>query len=171
MAGQSRYTRLHTDAQVQAILKAHLVDGIRPSEIRKMAQAGTLGNQPAFELTTHVYTIIKRGRETFEATNPEALASGTRRELERLHRLALKKARTLAENTDVAEIARVAEALSKSERALNANTRTKPKPPQAAEPNEPANTPQGASVVADLLTKTREGARTGSVARSINDAA
>lgn len=168
--GKERHSNRFTQAQKDAILKHVLIDGHTPAQAWRAAKAGQLGI-PAFDPgQRHIYTLIKRGRESFEHEHSEALANTTHAALIRLHRLALNRALALNEDTDVAEIAKTAKTLAETERALNAS---QPKTPVETNPTPDNNTAnQAASVVTSLLDKTRptkpESARTGSFSRSLN---
>lgn len=152
----ARLTRVYTDTERQAILKAHLVDGLAIAEAERRAMAGTLvAGMGPFGRRRFGYSIIKQGRESFEATNDVALDSGTAGELKRLHRLALARTRELDDTSDVAEIARRAKALAETHRALRgapSNT-TRAKPKASASEQQAETVPQSAADTLAQLIK------------------
>jgi hypothetical protein len=118
--GKERHSHRFTQAQKDAILKAVLIDQMTPAAAWRAGKAGQLG-LPAFDTgQRHVYTIVRRGRETFESENSSALANTTHDALIRLHRLALNHALGLDDTSDLAEIAKAAKTLSETEKALRA---------------------------------------------------
>lgn len=154
----ARLTKTYTDQQRQAVLHAHLVEGLSIAETERLAMAGKLGDglEP-FGRPRFGYSIVSHGRETYEAQNPDALDSGSNAELKRLTRLALAKARELDSTSDVAEIARRAKALAETHRALRgaetkqrATKREKPSDREAEKTGEP--TPQSQADVLAQLT-------------------
>lgn len=144
-SGGARLTKHYTREQVDALLDAVLVQGISQAEVERRAMAGTLKEGLApFGRPRFIYQLIRRGRDQFEAGNDDALDSGHGRELKRLYLLALKKARSLDEKADVAEIARHAKAVGEAHKALR-GAETKPRAPKAkpsASDREPETTPQ-----------------------------
>lgn len=135
--GSARLTRTYTDEQRQAVLEAHLVEGLSMAETERRAIAGTLRpDLGPFGRPRFIYTVISKGRERYEAENETALDSGAGAELRRLTRLALAKARELGPDSDPAEIARRAKALADTHRALR-GAGTKPK--ARASDREPEN--------------------------------
>lgn len=173
--GKERHSNRFSQAQKNAILKAVLIDQMTPAQAWRAAKAGQLG-LPAFDTgQRHVYTIVRRGREAFEAENGQALANTTHDALIRLHRLALNHALALDDESDLAEIAKAAKTLSETEKALNAKTPRGQQQTSANHDNAPE--PKATSVVTSLLdmsgarskgtTQTSaEGARAGSFSRS-----
>lgn len=152
----ARLTRQYTDEEVNALLHAVLVDGLRQSEAERRAIAGTLkpGLAP-FGRPRFAYPLIRRGRERFEATNDQALDSGAGTELKRLTRLALAKARELDKDSDPAEIARRAKALAETHKALRgAEGKTRAPTNQKARDSERVNeTETKAQSQADVLAQ------------------
>lgn len=164
MAGP-RDSKRYSEAQIQAMLKAHIIDGHKGSEVVRMAAAGTLGI-PAFTIDKrYVYQVLNKNREAFELDHPDVLAKSTQDELKRLHVANLRASRALAKDTDPQERARIAKALADTGRAFNASI-TRTATPNNTPPG-PA-TPEGttASVVTDLLTRTKQGQRAGSQPRA-----
>lgn len=163
--GAARFTRRLTDKQRDAILRAVLIDGHSVAETIRMANDGRLG-VPAFKLGTYAYDIVRDGRETFEASNEEALSRAIELEMRgaetdalanvRAIRKALKRdgtgdtdqlRRHVANLAGIRKARREAGALpkpgqkTKPEKALNPN----------AEPSQAVNTNEPASVIATLL--------------------
>lgn len=180
-SGAARFTTRFSQAQKDAILKAVILDGHTVKTARDMAKAGQL-DVPAFEIGTYAYDIVKNDREAFELANDSALDLAIDTELRKTAALALAHNRALRalakrDGTDDPDaMKRSAQALSAIKRArreagTGSNQRAKAKPAQVETTAEPVNTAKGASVVADLLSKTNEGARAGSLGRSLNDAA
>lgn len=182
----ARLTRTYTDQQRRAVLEAHLVDGLSMAETERQAIAGTLRpDLGPFGRPRFVYSVIAKGREQFEATNAEALDSGSTNELQRLTRLALARARELDKDSDPAEIARRAKALADTHRALRgAEGKTRPSQQPKARDNASENTNETkaqsqADVLAQLsqlanerntapeTTNTQDSGQDGSLTRSL----
>lgn len=164
MAGP-RDTRRYTEHQIQAMCKAHFIDGHTPAEVVRMASAGTLG-VPAFTIDRrYIYQLLHARREAFEAQQPEALARGTHTRLIRLHRLLEAQADKLDETSSAEEIARISKRLAESQRQIDSTTPPEPRRPEPAN-DQPADKPKP-SVVTDLLTRANEGARASSRTRSL----
>jgi hypothetical protein len=95
-----RFTRRYNDAQKAALLKAVLSDGISTAEAVRRAASGDLG-VPAFKLDkVYAYQLVGKGREAFEAQNPEALRLSIDRQIVAMARKALKMARALEKQQD-----------------------------------------------------------------------
>lgn len=137
MAGRSRYTIRYTDEQVNAIMRAVLIDGHKVAQAIRMAETGQL-DTPAFKLDRrYAYQLVKKRRDAFEMANPEAMAHSTEAELRRIHALNLAKARKLDGDSDPTEIAKIAKATAETLRAIKTS---ETKPPARAK--APMNTPE-----------------------------
>jgi hypothetical protein len=142
MANSPRDSRRFTDVQVQAIMRAHLIDGYIVSDVWRMAKAGELG-LPAFEPDRrYIYQLIKNNRDQFEASNPEALAAATTKALAMAHKANLDALRNLPKTADPGERARLAKALADTQRTLTANA---PKRDVPREPQQHTNANQDQS--------------------------
>lgn len=168
---QARHTTRLTQAQKDALLKAHLLDGVNVRECQRMARRGEL-DTPAFEIGDYAYDVIKHGRESFEERHPEALAKSTRAAIRRLHKRNLAKARALDGSTDPAENARVAKALAETYKAVqatearpNAHAKAKAEPGYNQGP-EPSDAPKTDDPLSNLLAMTGAAPKSGSLARA-----
>jgi hypothetical protein len=134
MANSPRDSRRYNDAQIEAIMRAHLIDGHIVSEVWRMASRGELG-VPAFEPDRrYIYQLIKHNRDAFEASNPDALRRSTEKALAKAHMANLRALQTLGTDADPAERARVAKAVADTLRTVagdnRSTTRTKREPEQ-----------------------------------------
>lgn len=167
--GPARFTRRFTDAQKDALLRAHLVGGHTVGEVIGMANAGQL-DVPAFEIGAYAYDIIRDGREGYEERNDDALTLAVATELRLAENDALGHIRAIRRSFKRGESD--PDALTKATKALSAIRRARR---EAAigqpKPKAPVNTPvhtddqprETPSVVADLLASVDRGARTGSL--------
>jgi hypothetical protein len=176
--GAARFTNRFTQAQKDALLRAVLIDGHTVKAARDMARAGQLG-VPAFEIGVYAYDVIKSGRDQFEQSNETALDLAIDAELKRTAAAALAHNRSLLASfkrdgtSDPDALRRSAQTLSAIKRArreaANPRAATKPKPAPVNTAGETeAYTVEPVNVVADLLAKAGEGARTGSLGDARN---
>jgi hypothetical protein len=182
MAGNNaRHTARYTTTQKDALLHAVLVNGHTGADAVRMAREGRLGI-PAFEVDRHyVYTILRKGREGYEARNDDALEAAAEAELKANLQAAVAHNRALLAklkrdgSDDPEALARSSQALSAVKRARR-DTRERVKTRATASntagqsqtsDTEPVNTPGPASPLSSLLDlvpkATSQGARTGSL--------
>ena len=153
----ARLTRIYTDPQRQAMLKAHLVDGMSIADAERAAMAGRLG-LPPFGRRRFGYNIIREGRETFEAKNDEALEAGTAKALRDAQLANLKALRGLPVDADPEKRARLAKALADAQRARGpVVSRAKAKAKAGAVEAETPRTPQPPDVLGELVNLARSG--------------
>jgi hypothetical protein len=153
VANSPRDSKRYNEAQVEAIMRAHIIDGHIVSEVWRMAERGELG-VPAFKPDRrYMYQLIKNNRDAFEASNPEALAAATTKALAMAHKANLDALRNLGADTDPAERARLAKALAETARTLNTHTpKRETREPQRASENAPSDeTPTSDRTLTNLL--------------------
>lgn len=150
----ARFTRRYTDEQKRAMLEAHILQGLSVAECMRRARAGTLkpGMAPFGSAGRFAYDMIAKARETFEATNEEALAAGTEKALKEAHIANLKALRSLPEDCDPEKRARTAKALADTQRARAVQApRGKAKAKPGAAEAETPTTPMGPDVLGQLV--------------------
>jgi hypothetical protein len=167
----SRDSKRRTEAEIQAIMRAHIIDGHIVSNVWRMAMAGELG-VPAFDPgRRYIYSLIKNNRDSFEAQNPDALQASTTKALALAHKANLDALRALAKDTDPQERARIAKAVSDSAKTLNAvaqkpareNTNAQPATPDAKQD------PTLSSLIALAPKTSAQSQKSGSLTRANND--
>lgn len=152
MSHGARFTRIYTDEQREAFLRAILVDGMGVREAMRAAREGRLGI-PAFTGRGEFwgYTLRDTHREKFEATNDDAIERGTREALRKAHLANLKALRELGDDADPAERSRLAKALAESDKARKTQ---KAAPARRREPDVPQNgseAPKADGTLGELL--------------------
>jgi hypothetical protein len=192
VANSPRDSRRYNDQQVQAIMRAHIIDGHIVSDVWRMAIAGELG-VPAFKPDRrYMYQLIKNNRDQFEASNPDALAASTTKALAMAHKANLDALRNLGPKTDPTKRALVAKAVADTARTLaSLAPKTKPSDTRDNSTSEttsetPAHDPTLANLIAmapkpatkasrdaannSAPSNTSRGAETGSLSRARTDA-
>lgn len=163
MAGRARFTRKYTDEQIEAFLRAVLIDHTPVAAAVRKAEAGQLG-VPGFTLNrVYAYELVKRRREGYEQEHPEAAVAAIDKALMALANKALSQSRILAkaEMADPDAIKRTVQALTTARAAIRPETR--PAPKQSASPKgepEPSNTAE--NTLTSLLTTAQKAKRTNS---------
>jgi hypothetical protein len=178
--GASRFTRRYTDQQKDALLRAVCIDRMTVAAAVRAAEAGELGI-PAYTVNRlYAYSLIKDGRDQFEAGNEQALAVAIEHELKGAEIDALANIRAIrralkAGEGDTAKLAQATRDLATITRARRETSKTPKGKTTLVQTNgtEPQNTDNGNTLqgLLGIATQsapktTQQSEKTGSLGRS-----